>query len=54
MTLMALVVAVTAGAQGTTIHEYRGILTGTTTTSWVRQDLTGFLSAFGSEFGKSA
>ena len=51
MTLMALVVAVTAGAQGTTIHEYPWNPDWNNDNYIGSQDLTGFLSAFGSEFG---
>ena len=51
MTLMALVVAVTAGAQGTTIHEYPWNPDWNNDNFVGSQDLTGFLSAFGSEFG---
>ena len=51
MTLMALVVAVTAGAQGTTIHEYPWNPDWNNDNFVGSSDLTGFLSAFGSEFG---
>jgi len=51
MTLLALVVAVTAGAQGTTIHEYPWNPDWNNDNYIGSQDLTGFLSAFGSEFG---
>ena len=51
MTLIALVVAVTAGAQGTTIHEYPWNPDWNNDNYIGSQDLTGFLSAFGSEFG---
>ena len=51
MTLMALVVAMTAGAQGTTIHEYPWNPDWNNDNYIGSQDLTGFLSAFGSEFG---
>ena len=45
MTLMALVVAVTAGAQGTTIHEYPWNPDWNNDNYIGSQDLTGFLSA---------
>ena len=51
MTLLALVVAVTAGAQGTTIHEYPWNPDWNNDNYVGSSDLTGFLSAFGSEFG---
>ena len=51
MTLLALVVAVTAGAQGTTIHEYPWNPDWDNDNHIGSSDLTGFLSAFGSEFG---
>ena len=51
MTLLALVVAVTAGAQGTTIHEYPWNPDWNNDNFVGSSDLTGFLSAFGSEFG---
>lgn len=51
MTLLALVVAVTAGAQGTTIHEYPWNPDWDNDNFVGSSDLTGFLSAFGSEFG---
>ena len=51
MTLLALVVAVTAGAQGTTIHEYPWNPDWNNDNYIGSSDLTGFLSAFGSEFG---
>ena len=51
MTLIALVVAVTAGAQGTTIHEYPWNPDWNNDNFVGSSDLTGFLSAFGSEFG---
>ena len=51
MTLMALVVAVTAGAQGTTIYEYPWNPDWDNDNFVGSSDLTGFLSAFGSEFG---
>ncbi|MDC3198174.1 hypothetical protein OAT89_00750 [bacterium] len=51
MTLMALVVAVTAVAQGTTIHEYPWNPDWNNDNFVGSSDLTGFLSAFGSEFG---
>ena len=51
MTLLALVVAVTAGAQGTAIHEYPWNPDWDNDNFVGSSDLTGFLSAFGSEFG---
>ena len=51
MTLMALVVAVTAGAQGTTIHEYPWNPDWNNDNYVGSSDLTGFLSAYGTEFG---
>ncbi len=51
MTLLALVVAVTAGAQGTTIYEYPWNPDWDNDNFVGSSDLTGFLSAFGSEFG---
>ena len=51
ITLLALVVAVTAGAQGTTIHEYPWNPDWNNDNFVGSSDLTGFLSAFGSEFG---
>lgn len=51
MTLLALVVTVTAGAQGTTIHEYPWNPDWNNDNYVGSSDLTGFLSAFGSEFG---
>jgi hypothetical protein len=51
MTLIALVVAVTAGAQGTAIHEYPWNPDWDNDNFVGTSDLTGFLSAFGSEFG---
>ena len=51
MTLMALVVAVTAGAQGTTIHEYPWNPDWNNDNFVGSHDLLGFLSAFGSQFG---
>ncbi|MGB1076560.1 MAG: hypothetical protein ACPGYK_10275 [Flavobacteriales bacterium] len=51
MTLLALVVAVTAGAQGTIIHEYPWNPDWNNDNFVGFSDLIGFLSAFGSEFG---
>lgn len=51
MTLLTLVVAMTAGAQGTTIHEYPWNPDWNNDNYIGSSDLTGFLSAFGSEFG---
>ena len=52
MTLMALVVAVTAGAQGRPFMNIRGTLTGTMTTFVELLMISlDFLSAFGGEFG---
>ena len=53
MTLIALVVAVTAGAQGTTIHEYPWNPDWDNDNYVGSSDLTGFLSAYGSEFGNA-
>lgn len=51
MTLLALVVAVTAGAQGTAIHEYPWNPDWDNDNFVGTSDLTGFLSAFEGEFG---
>jgi hypothetical protein len=51
MTLIALVAGVTAGAQGTTIYEYPWNPDWDNDNFVGTSDLTGFLSAFGSEFG---
>ena len=50
---MALVVAVTAGAQGTTIHEYPWNPDWNNDNYVGSSDLTGFLAAYGSEFGNA-
>ena len=51
MTLMALVVAVTAGAQGTTIHEYPWNPDFNNDTYIGSEDLMGLLSTYGTQFG---
>ena len=51
MTLMALVVAVTAGAQGTTIHEYPWNPDRNNDNLIGVDDLLDFLPVFGDEFG---
>ena len=51
MTLMALVVAVTAGAQGTTIHEYPWNPDSNNDNLIGINDLLDFLPVFGDEFG---
>ena len=51
MTLMALVVAVTAGAQGTTIHEYPWNPDSNNDNLIGVDDLLDFLPVFGDEFG---
>ena len=51
MTLMALVVAVTAGAQGTTIHEYPWNPDSNNDNIIGVDDLLDFLPVFGGEFG---
>ena len=51
MTLMALVVAVTAGAQGTTIHEYPWNPDSNNDNQIGVDDLMGLLSTYGTEFG---
>ena len=51
MTLMALVVAVTAGAQGTTIHEYPWNPDSNNDNLIGVDDLMGLLSLYGTEFG---
>jgi hypothetical protein len=51
MTLLALVVAVTSGAQGTSIHEFPWNPDWNNDNQIGSSDLTGFLSVFGSEFG---
>ena len=51
MTLMALVVAVTAGAQGTTIHEYPWNPDSDNDNLIGINDLLDFLPVFGDEFG---
>ena len=48
---MALVVSMTAGAQGTSIHEYPWNPDSNNDNFVGTEDLAGFLSAFGSEFG---
>ena len=51
MTLLALVVAVTAGAQGTTIHEYPWNPDFNNDTYVGSEDLMGLLSTYGTQFG---
>ena len=51
MTLIALVVAVTAGAQGTTIHEYPWNPDSNNDNLIGVDDVMGLLSVFGDEFG---
>ena len=51
MTLMALVVAVTAGAQGTSIHEYPWNPDFNNDTYIGSEDLMGLLSTYGTQFG---
>ena len=51
MTLMALVVAVTAGAQGTTIYEYPWNPDFNNDTYIGSDDLMGLLSTYGTQFG---
>ena len=51
MTLLALVVAVTAGAQGTAIHEYPWNPDFNNDTYVGSEDLMGLLSTYGTQFG---